>query len=38
MPIDPYSQGIGTFLNVYGTMNPNSNVAGTYGNNYGQNT
>ena len=38
MPIDPYSQGIGTFLNVYGTMNPNSNVAGTYGNNYGQST
>jgi len=33
MPIDPYSQGIGTFLNVYGTMNPSSNVAGTT---YGQ--
>ncbi len=33
MPIDPYSQGIGTFLNVYGTMNPGSNVAGTT---YGQ--
>ena len=27
MPIDPYSQGIGTFLNVYGTMNPGSAAA-----------
>jgi hypothetical protein len=37
MPIDPYSQGIGTFLTAYGSMNPNSaagNAATTVGGGY----
>ena len=31
MPIDPYSQGIGTFLSAYGAMNPNSTAGAAAG-------
>ena len=40
MPVDPYSQGIGTFLSAYGAMNPNTatgaaaGAAGTTGGGY----
>ena len=37
MPQDPLAAGIGTFLNVYGTMNPNTNTP-TGSSVYGQNT
>jgi len=37
MPQDPLAAGIGTFLNVYGTMNPNTNTP-TGTSVYGQNT
>ena len=36
MPQDPLAAGIGTFLNVYGTMNPNTNTP-TGSSVYGQN-
>jgi len=37
MPQDPLAAGIGTFLNVYGTMNPGTNTP-TGSSVYGQNT